>query len=74
MALMQANGAVATTSMLFIVFAVALGFYLKYTKLNKWVNTAVAVAFLIISVAAGLAMPVYIPQGAWLIFVFIYVI
>ena len=32
-----ANGAVATTSMLFIVFAVALGFYLKYTKLNKWV-------------------------------------
>ncbi len=69
-----ANGAVATTSMLFIVFAVALGFYLKYTKLNKWVNTAVAVAFLIISVAAGLAMPVYIPQGAWLIFVFIYVI
>ena len=38
-----ANGAVATTSMLFIIEAVALGFFLKYSKFNKWVNTAVAV-------------------------------
>lgn len=34
----QANGAVAMTSMLFIVEAVALGMILKYGKLNKWVN------------------------------------
>ena len=30
-----ANGAVATTSMLFILEAVALGFFLKYTRFNK---------------------------------------
>ena len=36
-----ANGAVATTSMLFIIEAVALGFFLKYSKFNKWINTLV---------------------------------
>lgn len=45
-ATVTANGAVATTSLLFIVFAVGL----------------------------GLAFPIYVPQSAWLIFVFIYVI
>ncbi len=34
-----ANGAVATTSMLFIIEAVGLGFFLKYSKFNKWINT-----------------------------------
>ena len=38
-----ANGAVATTSMLFIIEAVGLGFFLKYSKFNKWINTAVAI-------------------------------
>lgn len=42
-----ANGAVATTSMLFILEAVGLGMFLKYTRFNKWVNTAVAVLLLV---------------------------
>ena len=49
-----ANGAVATTSMLFIVEAVALGCILKYAKLNKWVNTAIAIVMLVAAVALGL--------------------
>ena len=36
------NGSVATTSMLFIVEAVALGHLLRYFKLNKWLNTLIA--------------------------------
>ncbi|GLC81458.1 carbon starvation CstA family protein [Lacrimispora brassicae] len=73
-AAIQANGAVATTSLLFIVFAVALGYYLKYTKFGKTVNTLTAIGFLVLSVGLGLAFPVYIPQGSWLIFVFLYVL
>ena len=69
-----ANGAVATTSLLFIVFAVGLGFFLKYGRCSKAVNTAVAILLLVLAVAMGLKFPVYIPQGAWLIFVFLYVI
>jgi carbon starvation protein len=53
-----ANGAVATTSMLFIVEAVALGCILKYAKLNKWVNTAIAIVMLVAAVALGLYFPI----------------
>lgn len=73
-ATVTANGAVATTSLLFIVFAVGLGFYLKYTKFPKMLNTLFAIALLVLAVGLGLAFPIYVPQSAWLIFVFIYVI
>ena len=73
-ATVSANGAVATTSLLFIAFAVGLGFYLKYTKFPKMLNTLFAIALLVLAVGLGLAFPVYVPQSAWLIFVFIYVI
>lgn len=68
-----ANGSVATTSMLFIIEAVALGMILKYCKFGKWVNTGIAIAFLVVAVALGLAFPVYIERGTWHIIVFIYI-
>lgn len=73
-ATVAANGAVATTSLLFIAFAVGLGFYLKYTRFPKMLNTLFAIALLVLAVGLGLAFPIYVPQSAWLIFVFIYVI
>lgn len=68
-----ANGSVATTSVLFIFEAVALGMILKYAKLNKWVNTAIAIAMLVAAVAIGLACPVYMSLGIWHIIIFIYI-
>ena len=68
------NGSVATTSMLFILEAVALGYFLRFSKMNKWINTLVAIALLIVGVAVGLALPVYIPAGTWHIIVFIYIL
>ena len=73
-ATIAANGSVATTSMLFIVFAVALGMLLKYCKLNKWVNTGVAVAMLLVAVAIGLACPIYMSGATWHILVFVYIL
>ena len=69
-----ANGSVATTSMLFILEAVALGVLLRFSKLNKWVNTFIAIALLVGGIAAGLACPVYLPAGTWHIIVFIYIL
>lgn len=69
-----ANGAVATTSMIFIVEAVALGMLLKYGKLNKWVNTAVAIALLVAAVALGLKFPMYISRDIWHIIIFAYIL
>ena len=70
----EANGAVATTSMLFILEAVGLGMILKYAKLNKWVNTAIAIVMLIAAVALGLAFPMYISRSVWHIIIFIYIL
>lgn len=69
-----ANGAVATTSMIFIVEAVALGMILKYGKLNKWVNTAIALVFLVAAVALGLKFPMYIELSTWHIIIFVYIL
>lgn len=68
-----ANGNVATTSMLFIVEAVALGFLLRYGKLHKWVNTAIAILLLVAGVAVGLHAPVFISQGTWHLVIFAYI-
>lgn len=69
-----ANGAVATTSMIFIVEAVALGFLLRYGKLHKWINTSIAIVMLIGAIVLGLYFPMYISQSTWHIIVFIYVL
>lgn len=69
-----ANGSVATTSMLFIIEAVALGMILKYGKLNKWINTAIAVIMLVAAVAIGLNFPMFVGQETWHIIIFAYIL
>ena len=68
-----ANGAVATTSMIFIIEAVALGMLLKYGKLPKWLNTVIAVAMLVVAVAVGLKFPIFLSRGVWHIIIFLYI-
>lgn len=69
-----ANGAVATTSVLFILEAVVLGMILKYAKLNKWVNTAIAIVMLVAAVVFGLQFPVYLSRDVWHLIIFAYVL
>ena len=69
-----ADGAVATTSILFILFAVALGFFLKFTKFPTAVNTIVAIALLVLAIALGLQFPIFFSREFWLVFVFIYIV
>ena len=68
-----ANGSVATTSMLFILMAVALGFLIRYAKLNKWVNTGIAIIMLVASIAIGLMAPVFVAGSTWHIIIFAYI-
>ncbi len=69
-----ANGAVATTSVMFIVFAVALGLILKYAKLPAAVNTAIAIVMLVASIIIGLKMPIFLSLDIWHILVFAYIL
>ena len=61
------------TSILFIFEAVALGMILKYAKLNKWVNTVIAIAMLVVAVVIGLNFPVYLTRETWHLFIFAYI-
>ena len=69
----SAKGAVSMTSILFIFEAVALGMILKYAKLNKWVNTVIAIAMLVVAVVIGLNFPVYLTRETWHLFIFAYI-
>ena len=68
-----ANGSVATTSVMFIMFAVVLGLILKYAKLPTAVNTAVAIVMLAASIIIGLKFPMFLSLDVWHIFVFVYI-
>lgn len=69
-----ANGSVATTSMFFIMEAVLLGMILRFGKLNKWVNTCIAIVFLIVAITIGLNAPFFLPQSTWRMIVFFYIL
>ena len=69
----RANGAVAMTSMLFIIEAVGLGMRLRYGKLHKWVNTCIALVMLVAAVAIGMNVPVYMASSTWHIIIFAYI-
>ena len=69
-----ANGSVATTSILFIFEAVGLGMILKYGKLHKWVNTAIAIVMLVAAVVIGLNCPIYLTREVWHILIFAYIL
>lgn len=67
------NGSVATTSVLFILAAVGLGFVLKRGRTGKWANTLMAIGMLVASIAIGMALPIYASTRFWLIAVFAYI-
>ena len=67
------NGSVATTSVLFIVFAIGLGLFFKYVKCSALVNTLIAIATLVLAIVLGLALPMYLSLSFWHISVFIYI-
>lgn len=67
-----ANASVASTSILFIIAAVALGFFIRKKPEGK-ASAFLAVALLVGCIAAGLAFPVFMPKMFWLYFVFAYI-
>ncbi|MDR2445404.1 MAG: carbon starvation protein A [Spirochaetaceae bacterium] len=69
----EANAAVATTSLMFILFAVIMGLFIKKAQPTGVVSGAAAVLSLIICVSLGMAFPIYVSKTFWLYLVFAYV-
>jgi carbon starvation protein len=69
----HANAAVATTSCLFIVAAVGLGFFIRRAKPTAVIAGITACVVLVTCIVLGITFPVYIDQNIWLYLVFLYI-
>ena len=67
-----ANASVATTSILFILCAVGLGFLIRFRP-DGILKVVVSIAMLVICIFIGLKFPIYLPQMIWLFLVFGYI-
>jgi len=67
-----ANASVATTSILFMIVAVGLGFFIR-TKPNNAQLTTVSLILLAFCITTGLWFPVFMTHKFWLYFVFAYI-
>ena len=69
----DANGATATTSVLFIASAVLFALFLYKKRSTGIINAVVAVALLVGCIALGIMMPMHIAKTPWLYIVFVYI-
>ena len=69
-----ANSQVACTSTLFIVAAVAIGFFIKLKQPGTALNPAVSIVALVLCIALGCLFPFSLPVNTWMILVFIYIL
>jgi carbon starvation protein len=69
----EANGSVATASILFIPLAIAFGFFVYRKNAPMVVASVIGVLGLIACVAIGLACPLMLSKNFWIGFVFVYI-
>ena len=69
----DANGSVATASLLFIPLAIAFGFFVYRKNAPMAVASVIGVILLAACVAVGLAFPIVLSKNFWLAFVYIYI-
>ena len=69
----KTNASVASTSSLFILAAVGLGFLIRKRKASDLASAIIAIDLLIICIVAGIFFPVYFPKNIWFYLVFGYI-
>ncbi len=69
----KSNGAAGTISLLFIAFAVLLGFIVKKFKISGWKSTVLGLVFTVASLAIGMMLPITANQEVWSYITFAYI-
>ena len=69
----EANGSVATASILFIFLAIGFGFAVYRKNASMVVASVVGVILLALCVVIGLYFPIMLPKSFWIGFVFVYI-
>ena len=70
----RTNASVASTSSLFILAAVGLGFLIRKWKASDLASGIIAIDLLIICIVLGIFFPVFIDKTIWLYLVFAYIL
>lgn len=69
----KTNGAAGTISLLFMGFAVLLGFIVKKFKLSGWKSTVLGLVFTVAALALGMLLPITAGKEAWAYITFAYI-
>ncbi|AEF82997.1 carbon starvation CstA family protein [Leadbettera azotonutricia] len=69
----RTNASVASTSCLFIVAALGLGFFIRKRKASDLASGIIAVDLLIGCIVLGIFFPLFLPKSIWLYLVFGYI-
>jgi carbon starvation protein len=68
------NASVASTSSIFILAAIGLGFLIRKRKASDLASAVIAIDLLIICIVLGIFFPVYIDKSIWLYLIFGYIL
>ena len=69
----RTNASVASSSSLFIIAAIGLGFLIRRRKASDLASAIIAIDLLIVCIALGIFFPVFLDERIWLYLVFIYI-
>ncbi|MCL2319667.1 MAG: carbon starvation protein A [Treponema sp.] len=72
-ALIKTNASVASSSSLFVIAALGLGFLIRKRKASDMASGIVAIDLLIVCIALGIFFPVFLPARVWLYIIFGYI-
>jgi carbon starvation protein len=67
------NGSVASSSSLFIIAAIGLGFFIRKRKASGLASGIIAVDLLIICIVLGIFFPVFMSKSVWFYLIFAYI-
>jgi carbon starvation protein len=69
----RTHASVASTSCLFIVAAIGLGFLIRKRKASDLASAIVAIDLLIICIVLGIFFPIFLDKSIWLYLIFAYI-
>ncbi len=68
-----AGAATASTSIIFIVFAVLLGVLFRKSNFSSAMQCAIAISVLVVALYIGISSPIFADKSTWLVFTFVYI-
>ena len=67
------NASAASISILYVFVAIAVGLFLRKTKIGGWKQAVLAIVLIVAMLALGIAFPIYLDKTSWIYIIFVYI-